>query len=147
MASRKESIEIRVNQLNDLLDQWEEHRLTARDPSEILRSEKEISRIKSYLDQYHQELSGQGKKVVEDAANPITRPDIARLNRNWILSILLALLLITTGFLTYQSITKVAPNYDKYLEYLLEKNNRWRLPGQNRWAPDTSYHRIVRQRQ
>lgn len=122
MNKRKESINNRIYELNELLDQWEDHQVLARDPSEILKCKKEIQKIKTYLSDYHEELSGSGKIVEEDKDNPILKPALRRNNRKWMIGIFLSVLLLCGGYFTWKHLTNEIPNYNKYLEYL-EKGN------------------------
>lgn len=118
--TRQQTIAERVEELTKLLNQWEEYRLSARDPNESLRSEQEIQRIKRYLAEYEQELAGSGKKVEEDDSNPILAPVIRKVNRQWIIGITIALLLILAGYFGYSKYTQVQPDYSKYLSYLAQ---------------------------
>lgn len=118
--TRQQTIAQRVEELTNLLNQWETYRLSARDPSEALRSEQEVLRIKRYLAEYEQEIAGSGRKVVEDTSKPILAPVIQKVNRQWIIGIAAALLLLMGGYFGYLKFTQIQPDYSKYLSYLSE---------------------------
>ena len=120
MASRKESINRRLEELHDLLDQWGDYRTTARDPNEVLKSNKEIAKIKSYITEYEQELAGEREEFIEDKQHPITKPEIAKINRKWITGIIASLLVFLLAFVGYNYATAVNPDYDKYLAFIQE---------------------------
>lgn len=139
--SRQQTISKRIEELTRLLDQWEEYRLSARDPNEALRSEKEIERIKGYLAEYQHEMAGNGQKVVEDTANPVMAPTIRKVNRQWIMGIAVALLLMAGGYYAYSVYMRVEPDYSKYLNYLTEGD---KLLGQNKFAEaSAAYQRAL----
>lgn len=119
-GTRQQTITQRIEELNQLLSQWEEYRLLARDPNEALRSEHEIQRIKGYLADYEREMAGQGQKVVEDVQNPILAPAIKKVNRQWMMGIALFLLLCLGGYFIYGKMTEVRPDYSKYLSFLTQ---------------------------
>lgn len=141
MMSRKQSIEKRIEELLQLLDEWEAYRLTARDPNEARRSEQEINRIRGYLAQYEGELTGKGGHVQEDANNPILGPAIRRNNKKWIVGIILSLLILVGGYSAYSHITREEPDYNKYLAYLQEGD---KLIQENKFAEArTAYERAL----
>jgi|GEM_PF-2239190 len=111
-------IKKRLEELYSLLDEWEQYRISARDPNEKIRSEQEIKRIKKLISEYELELKGENIHVVEDQNNPIIGPVIRRVNRQWIIGILIFLLLLLGGYFIYQKATEITPDYNKYLAYL-----------------------------
>ncbi|MCB9040056.1 MAG: SUMF1/EgtB/PvdO family nonheme iron enzyme [Lewinellaceae bacterium] len=121
--SRKNVIAERIEELNALLNQWEDYRLTARDPSEQLRSEKEIEKIKQYRKDYEKELEGSGNKVEEDKSDPIIAPTVRRINRQWMIGVTISVLLLMILFFAYQRLTAVTPDYSTYLEYIKKGDN------------------------
>ncbi|MEO0777515.1 MAG: SUMF1/EgtB/PvdO family nonheme iron enzyme [Bacteroidota bacterium] len=120
MTTRKETVVKRIDELEELLDRWEDYLMVARDPGEIHRSTKEVDRIKLYLNQYQKELSGSGQEVQEDVDNPILAPALRRNNKRWILGILFFTFSLSIGYTKFQEVTKVQPDYTKYLSYLAE---------------------------
>lgn len=118
--TRQLTVAQRIEELTNLLNQWEAYRLSARDPNEVLRSEQEVQRIKRYLAEYEKELAGSGRKVEEDTSNPILSPAIKKVNRQWMMGIAAALLLALIGYFSYHKLTEVQPDYSKYLSYLAQ---------------------------
>ena len=119
-ANRKNKVEERIEELHNLLDQWEEVRLTARDPNEQLRSEKEIRKIKGYLQEYEEELSGKRGEVSEDQQDPVIAPSIRANNIRWIIGISIFAIISVISFMIIQKVNAVVPDYSAYLAYVEE---------------------------
>ena len=113
-SKRRIHIQERLNELYDLQSKWEEKRDLAENPNEERRSEVEIQKIRGYIDQYKLELGG-GKTVIEDQLNPVQIPDVKRINQRWILGIVCSIIFITSVYIGYIQVTKVEPDYDKYV--------------------------------
>lgn len=118
-STRREKISERIEELHKLLDEWEDYQLSARDPSESLRSEKEIKKIKGYIANYEKELVG-GTKVEEDKQDPVVGPTIRRVNKQWITGIFIFLVLSVTSSFIYQRVTAVNPDYNAYLAFITQ---------------------------
>ncbi|MEM6631660.1 MAG: SUMF1/EgtB/PvdO family nonheme iron enzyme [Bacteroidota bacterium] len=116
---RKQHIENRLEELFEMVLQWEEKRDLSENPNERRRSEIEINRIQDTITQYREELAG-GIPVVEDKKNPIKGPDLKKVNRQWILGVLTSILLLFVGYNIYLEMTKVEPDYDEYMKWLVK---------------------------
>ncbi|MEM7510061.1 MAG: SUMF1/EgtB/PvdO family nonheme iron enzyme [Bacteroidota bacterium] len=117
LEKRRQKIVDRLNELYDVLHKWEDKRDLSENPNELLRSEKEIKKIQEYIKKYNEELQG-GIKVEEDQENPVVAPDVGKINRQWITGILLVILLISIGVISYKEITRVKPDYEKYMLWI-----------------------------
>lgn len=116
--------------------------MIARDPSEQLRSEKEIRKIKQYIEEYEDELHGEReRKVEEDRTDPIVAPTVRRVNRQWIIGVSIALVLLLLGYCGYQRISAVTPDYSSYLAYVMQGDS---LIAENEFiAARTAYEKAL----
>ena len=117
--TRKQSIQKRIVELEELLLNWEEKRDISENPNEQKRCELEIGKIKKYLNDYTAELQG-GTEVVEDKNNPVKAPDVREINKRWIIGIIVSIFLLIGVNFIYTEVTAVTPDYEAYLAYVAQ---------------------------
>lgn len=117
---RVDYIHTRIEELYDILNEWDEqHDLASDNPTQRARCKKEMTRIREQIEEYKAELNGE-TTASEDPENPIRTPEeVAReLNRKWIISVIVSVIILIGGFQAYTYFTKVEPDYQSYFAYM-----------------------------